>query len=64
MVINSGVHGSRYQNCNRQIIFVQINLKVYYPPPWDYEKANIDAINLAIKSFKRENAFNGKGIDS
>ena len=56
LVINSGVHPSQHQNCHHQIIFAQINLKVYYPPPfkrlvWDYKKANIDAINLAIKSF-------------
>ena len=69
LVINSGVHPSLHQNCHHQIIFAKINLKVYYPPPykrlvWDYKKANIDAINLAIKSFNWENAFNGKDINS
>ena len=61
LVINSGVHPSLHQNCHHQIIFAQIILKVYYPPPykqlvWDYRKANIDAINLAIKSFNWEKA--------
>ena len=56
LVINSGVNPSLYQNCHHQIIFAQINLKVYYLPPykrlvWDYKKANIDAIILALKSF-------------
>ena len=69
LVIDSGVHLSLHQNCHHQIIFAKINLKVYYPPPykrlvWDYKKVNIDAINLAIKSFDCENAFNGKGINS
>ena len=58
-----------HQNCHHQIIFAKINLKVYYPPTykrlvWDYKKANIDTINLAIKSFNWENAFNGKDINS
>ena len=49
--------------------FAHINLKVYYLPPykrlvWDYKKAETDAINLAIKSFNCENAFNGKYINS
>ena len=39
------------------------------PPPYkrlvlDYKKANIDAINLAIKYFNWENSFNGKNINS
>ena len=43
MVINSGMHPSLHQNCHHQIIFAQINLKVYHQPPhkrlvWDYKK--------------------------
>ena len=69
LVINSGLHPSLHQNFRHQIIFAKINLKVYFPPPykrlvWDYKKANIDAINLAIKSFNQENVFNGKDINS
>ena len=68
LILNSGVHPSLQQNCYHQIIFAQINSKVYYPPPykrlvWDYKKLNIDAINLAIKSFNWENSFNGKYIN-
>ena len=69
LVINSGVHPLLHQNYHHQIISAQINLKVYYPTPykrliWDYKKANIDAINLTIKSFNRENPFNGKDSNS
>ena len=69
VIINSGVHPVLHQNCHHQIILAQINLKVYYPPPYkqlvlDDKKADIDAINLAIKSFNWENAFNGKDINS
>ena len=31
---------------------------------WDFKKATINAINLAIKSFNWENAFDGKDINS
>ena len=69
VIINSGVHRVLHQNCHHQIILAQINLKVYYPPLYkqlvlDDKKANIDAINLAIKFFNWENAFNGKDINS
>ena len=69
LVINSGVHSSLHQYCHHQITIAQINLKSCYPPPykwlvWDYKKANIDAINLAIKSFNWGNAFKGKCINS
>ena len=41
---------------------------VFYPPykrlVWDYKKANIDAINMAVKSFFGEDVFNGKDINS
>ena len=69
MVVNSGVHSLLHQNGHHQITFAQINFEVYYNPPhkqlvWDYKKANTDAINLAIKSFNWESAFNGKDINS
>ena len=69
LVINSRVHPSPHQNCPHQLIFAQINLKVYYLSPykrlvWDYRKVYIDLINLVIKYFNWENAFNGKDINS
>ena len=68
LVINSGMHPLLHKNYHHQIIFAQINLKAYYPPPykllfWDYKKANTDAINLVIKSSNWKNAFHGKGIN-
>ena len=60
---------SLHQNWRHQIIFARINLKIFYLLPykwlvWGYKKANIDAINLAIKSFDYEKAFSGKDIYS
>ena len=68
-VISSGVHPLLHQNFHHQMILGQFNLKVYYPASykgliWDYKRANIDAINLGIKSFNSEKAFIGKDINS
>ena len=67
LVINSGMHPLLHQYCHNQVIFAQINLKVYYLPPHkqlvpDYKKANIDPINWTVKSLL-ENAFNGTDIN-
>ena len=45
--MESGVHSSLHPNCHHQIVFAKINLKIYYPPPyereiWHYEKANAE----------------------
>ena len=36
MVLDSGVHSSLHPNSHHQIVFVKLDLKVYYPP--SYEK--------------------------
>ena len=53
LVMESGVHSSLHQNCYHQIIYAKINLKVFYPPPyeleiWHYQGANVDQIQQAI----------------
>ena len=68
IVMNSGVHSSLHPNCHHQIVFLKINLKIRYPPPyerivWDYKKANIESINLAIARFNWENLFIGKNVN-
>ena len=37
VVLESGVHSSFHQNCHHQIIYVKINLKMCYPPPYERE---------------------------
>ena len=56
LVMESGVHSSLHPNCHHQIVFAKINLKIYYPPPyereiWHYEKANADHIHRSIDQF-------------
>ena len=51
--MESGVHSSLHPNCHHQIVFAKINLKIYYPPPyerdiWHYEKTNADLIRRSI----------------
>ena len=62
LIMESGVHSSLYQNCHHQIIYVKINLKVFYPPPyereiWHYQRANVDLIQRAIEQFSWEKSF-------
>ena len=54
--MESGAHSSLHPNCHHQIVFAKINLKIYYPPPyereiWHYEKANADHIHRSIDQF-------------
>ena len=51
--MESDVHSSLHENCHHQTIYVKLNLKIYYPPPyereiWHYEKANTENIRKPI----------------
>ena len=55
LVIESG-DPSLHQNCHHHIIYVKLNLQIFYPPPycreiWHYQDANIDMIRKAISQF-------------
>ena len=55
LVRESGVHSSN-QNRHHQITYAKLNLKIFYPPPyereiWHYEKANADRIRRLIDEF-------------
>ena len=55
MITDSGVHPSLHENCQHQIVFAKVNMKMFYLPPykrlaWDYSNANIVALNLTIES--------------
>ena len=69
MVLESGVHHSLHQNCHHQIIFAKLNLKAYYPPPYErtifhYSQANDDHIQQAINLFDWENTFLNTDVDA
>ena len=55
-VIDCGIHPSLNKNCHHQITFCNLNLKVEYPPPyqylvWNFKKSNNDGIKRAISLF-------------
>ena len=37
LVKKSGVHSSLHENCHHQLVYAKLNLKVWYPPPYDRE---------------------------
>ena len=62
LVMESGVYSSLHPICHHQIVFAKINLKVYYPLPyereiWHYEKANTDLIGRSIDQFPWDIGF-------
>ena len=64
LVTESGVHPSLHPKCHHQIVFANLNLKVEYPPLyefliWDYKNADIPSINRAIDIFDWGNSFEG-----
>ena len=53
LIQNSGTYASLFERCHHQIIFAEINFKVFYPPPykkkiWDYKNADVNKINESI----------------
>ena len=68
LITNSGVYSSLHPNCHHQIIFATLNLEIYYPPPyerqvWNYEKANSELIQRAMKNFNWDVLFTSMDID-
>ena len=62
LVMESGVHSSLHSNCHHHITFAKFNLKIDYPPPyewevWHYQKANVGQIRQAISKFPWDNHF-------
>ena len=68
LVMNPGVHSFLHPNCHHQIIHAKLNLKIFYPPPyervvWHYQDANNDLIQRSISQFNWERAFSNKGVN-
>ena len=68
LVMNSGVHFSLHPNCHRQIMHAKLNLKIFYPPPyeraaWHYRDANNDLMQRPISQLNWERAFSNKGVN-
>ena len=69
LVKESGVHSFLHQNCHHQIIYAKINLKVFYPHPYEreirhYQRAkNVDLIQRAIEQLSWEKSFRNLNIN-
>ena len=66
--MESGVHSSLHPNCHHQIVFAKINLKIYYPPPyereiWHYDKVNAELIRRSIDQFPWDNRFSNIDVN-
>ena len=66
LAMESGVHSSLYQICHHQLLRANINLKVFYPSPyereiWHYPRVNVDLTQRAIEQFSGEN-WNWNGL--
>ena len=63
MVIDSGVYASSHSNCYHQIAYTKVDLKIFYPPPyertmWHLKHASSDHIKRAIDIFDWQSALN------
>ena len=69
MASESGVHASLFRRCHHQIIFAKVNLKIYYPPPyerlvWDYSKAGLTNIRKSFSQINWHNALNDFNVNA
>ena len=63
--MDSGVHASLHPNCHHQIVYAKLNLKIEYPPlyewlVWDYNKTKTQFLNRTTKTFNWEKLFENK----
>ena len=63
-----GVHASLFSRCHHQIIYAKINLKAYYPPPyerlvWDYSKAEVTNIRKSLSQINWLNALKDLNVN-
>ena len=68
LVSESGVHASLFPRYYPQIIHAKINLKIYYPPPYeklvlDYSKAELTNIRKSISQINWHNALKNLNVN-
>ena len=68
LVNNSGIHSSIHPNCHHQIIYAEINFKIFFPPSYDrkiwlYKKADSEGLRSSLNNFDWNTAFFNKNID-
>ena len=68
LVVDSGVHPSLHTNYHDQITDCILNLRIFYPPPyerlvWDYKRANESARNAALNKVDWEYLISNKSFN-
>ena len=68
LVLDSGVLPSLNPQCHHQIPFVKVNFKIKFPPAyerriWDFARADIRGIKLALDCIDWERSFSGLNVD-
>ena len=68
LIQRSGTYASLFDRCHHQIIYAEVNFKVFYPPPykrklWDYKNADINKINESLSRIDWENHFRTKDLN-
>ena len=53
LIQNSGTRASLFERCHHQIVYAEVNFKVFYPPPykrkiWDYNNVDVYKINESL----------------
>ena len=62
MIIKSGTYSSLHPNCHHQIIYANINFKLFYPPPyerqvWHYNRGDIVGLKQSIENIDWSREF-------
>ena len=68
LIIDSGVHSSLHPDCHHQIVSVEFNLEITYPPTyfqeiWHYKNANIELTRREINGFNWIRAFSNTNVN-
>ena len=68
-MLESGTHGSLFNACHHQIIYVKVDLKPPLPPKyerevWQFNRAESDLIKRSIINFDWETALTDLDVDS
>ena len=56
LIVDCGNHPSLHPNCQHQIIYGKLDLKIIYPPPhqkyvWDFKRSNVNSIKKNDSNF-------------
>ena len=68
MVIKSGIYSSLHPNCHHQIIYANINFKLFFPPPyerriWHCSRRDTEGLKQSIEYLDRNRVFRNLNLN-